>query len=63
MATLASGVYTVNAWLTLSKTGTGSCTLTARQLKAGSYTLIATYGGSADYSTSASPSKTLKVLK
>jgi hypothetical protein len=46
--------------VTLSK-GTGSCTLTARQLRAGTYAIIAVYLGDANYHSSQSAGKTLKV--
>jgi hypothetical protein len=45
------------------KAGKGSCLLSARQLKAGLRHLKATYGGSTDYSPSASAAKTLRILK
>jgi hypothetical protein len=41
--------------------GTGSCTLSAEQLGAGTYHLVATYSGDADFKASASASKTLTV--
>lgn len=59
---LKAGTTTI-CILTLSTAGKGTCTLTARQLNVGTYTLIAAYGGSADYHASTSPSKTLEVLR
>lgn len=49
--------------ITLNTAGRGSCTLTARQLKAGSYTLAASYGGNTDFRAAISPGKALKVAK
>jgi Bacterial Ig-like domain (group 3) len=46
--------------ITLSK-GTGSCSLTARQLAAGSYTLGAVYLGDANYHSSSAATRPLKV--
>jgi hypothetical protein len=46
--------------VTLSN-GAGSCTLTAKQLRAGSYTIIAVYLGDVNYHSSGSGGKTLKV--
>jgi hypothetical protein len=43
--------------------GKGSCALSARQLKPGSYQLTAAYGGSQAYAGSASAKKTLTVTK
>jgi hypothetical protein len=43
--------------------GKGSCTLTAKKLRAGTYHLIASYPGSADFRGSASAAKTLTVTK
>jgi Bacterial Ig-like domain (group 3) len=43
--------------------GKGSCRLTARELEAASYHLVADYGGSADFGSSVSAAKTLTVLK
>ena len=45
------------------KSGKGACTLTAKKLRPGSYTLIAAYPGSADYASSASAKKTLTIAK
>jgi hypothetical protein len=47
----------------LNKADKGSCTLAARQLKSGSYPLVAAYSGSADYDPSASAKRTLTVAK
>lgn len=47
--------------VTLSN-GAGSCTLTARQLRAGSYTIVAVYLGDVNYHSSQSAGKTLKVV-
>ncbi len=41
--------------------GKGGCTLTNKQLKAGSYALTATYAGSAAYLTAVSPAVSVKV--
>jgi hypothetical protein len=43
------------------KKGTGGCTLSKTRLKAGGYTLVASYGGSTDYSGSTSAKKGLTV--
>lgn len=53
---------TVIAKVTL-KNGKGTYTLTASQLKAGSCTLVATYGGNTDYAASTSAKKNLTVAK
>jgi hypothetical protein len=45
------------------KSGAGSCTLTAKQLRAGAYTLTAAYAGTTGILTSDSPKKTLTVRK
>jgi hypothetical protein len=45
------------------KSGKGSCTLKASQLKAGSYKLAASYAAAAPYAGSASAKKTLTVTK
>jgi hypothetical protein len=42
-------------------TGSGSCKLSAKELAAGTYYLVATYGGSADFGRSASAKETLTV--
>ena len=41
----------------------GSCTLSARKLQVGTYSLVATYGGSADFSGSTSAKETLTIAK
>jgi hypothetical protein len=51
---------TVLCTVTLSK-GAGSCTLTARQLRAGGYTIVAVYLGDVSYHSSQSAVKTVKV--
>lgn len=48
--------------ISLSK-GTGSCTLSASKLKAGTYRLSASFPANSDYLKSTSSSKTLKVAK
>ena len=45
------------------RSGKGSYTFTARQLKAGGYTLVAKYAGNTDYTGSTSAKKALTVLK
>jgi hypothetical protein len=50
---------TVLCTIRLAK-GAGSCTLTAKSLKPGTYTLTAAYGGSSRYAIAAA-AKTLKV--
>ena len=45
------------------KSGKGSCTLSARKLKAGTYSLVATYGGSTNFGGSASAKEALTVAK
>jgi hypothetical protein len=57
--TIKAGTATVCV-ITL-KAGTGSCTLTAKQFKAGGYHLVASYGGSWPYGGSASASWPLTV--
>jgi hypothetical protein len=57
--TVRAGSRTV-CLVTLSR-GHGSCTLSAKALKAGTYHLVASYPGNAYYLASASASKTLKV--
>jgi Bacterial Ig-like domain (group 3) len=59
--TIKAGSRTVCA-VTL-KSGKGSCTLTAKELKPGTYQLTATYPGNADFTGSASPPKTLTVAQ
>jgi hypothetical protein len=41
----------------------GSCTLSAKKLNAGTYGLVATYGGSTNFNTSASAKESLTVVK
>jgi hypothetical protein len=48
--------------ISLSPSGTGSCTLSAKKLSAGTYGLLASYSGSSDFGTSAAPTETLKVV-
>ena len=43
--------------------GKGSCTLSAKRLKAGTYHLVATYGGSKSYQGSISAKETLTIAK
>ena len=45
------------------RSGKGSCTLTARRLRPGTYRLAAAYPGSPDFARSASRAKTLTVVK
>ncbi|HUD39422.1 MAG TPA: Ig-like domain-containing protein, partial [Streptosporangiaceae bacterium] len=45
------------------KSGKGSCRLTAKKLKAGTYHLVASYGGNADFTGGNSGAKTLTVVK
>lgn len=45
------------------KAGAGRCTLTAKQLKPGTYTLTAVYAGSLDYHPSASAARPVTVTK
>ena len=45
------------------KSGKGRCTLAAKALKAGTYRLTATYGGSPAIVTAVSPGKELTVRK
>jgi Bacterial Ig-like domain (group 3) len=59
--TVKAGTATV--CLVKLRSGRGSCTLTARQLKVGTYHLVARWPGSADFAPSASPTETLKVAK
>ncbi|MGA2530747.1 MAG: Ig-like domain repeat protein [Acidimicrobiales bacterium] len=49
--------------ISLSSSGKGSCTLSANKLSAGTYGLVASYGGSSDFDTSGSTKETLKVVK
>ena len=48
--------------ITLAR-GKGSCKLTARQFRAGTYTLVATYSGSTKFTSSASTKKKLTVAR
>ena len=59
--TIKTGTVTVCV-ITLAS-GRGSCTLTARQLPAGTHTLVAAYRGSSDFTSSASAGRTLTVVK
>jgi hypothetical protein len=45
------------------KSGKGSCKLSAKRLRAGSYHLVATYGGSSNFKGSTSVKKTLTIVK
>jgi hypothetical protein len=45
------------------KSAKGSCTLSAKRLKTGTYHLVATYGGSANFKGSTSTKETLTVVK
>lgn len=63
-----TGKVTIKAGGTLICTitlasGRGSCALTAKQLRSGSYTLIASYGADRNFTASASGKTTLTVLK
>ncbi len=53
---------TVVCEITLSS-GKGSCDLSAKKLKAGTYRLVATYGGNREFNSSSSISKTLNVTE
>jgi hypothetical protein len=59
--TIKSGSATVCA-ITL-KSGKGTCTLSATQLRIGSHHLVADYAGSGDFDGSASATKTVTVVK
>ena len=59
--TIKTGTTTV-CTITLAS-GKGHCTLTARQLRRGTYTLAAAYPGSSDFTSSTSARKTLTVVK
>ncbi|MGO9180446.1 MAG: Ig-like domain repeat protein [Candidatus Limnocylindrales bacterium] len=48
--------------ITLSS-GKGSCRLSAKRLNAGTYHLVATYGGSTNFDGSTSPKETLRVVR
>jgi hypothetical protein len=43
--------------------GKGSCTLSAKRLKAGTYRLVATYSGNKNFKGSTSAKETLTVAK
>jgi hypothetical protein len=43
--------------------GKGSCTLSAKKLKVGTYHLVATYGGSTNFKGSRSAEETLRVVR
>jgi hypothetical protein len=43
--------------------GKGACSLSANKLKVGTYSLVATYGGSADFKGSTSTKETLTIAK
>jgi hypothetical protein len=45
------------------KSGKGKCTLSAKKLKAGTYHLAATYGGSTNFTGSTSAKETLTVVR
>jgi hypothetical protein len=45
------------------RSGKGTCTLSAKELPAGTYHLLALYAGNSDLARSASPAKTVKVVK
>ena len=67
-AGLPSGTVTVKTGSTAVctitlKSGTGKCALSASQLKAGSYVLVASSSGDAHHSGSTSGKETLTVLK
>jgi hypothetical protein len=66
--TTPTGKVTIKASTTMLsviklKAGKGSCSLSARRLKAGTYSLVATYGGSANFKGSTSAKETLIVVK
>jgi hypothetical protein len=66
--TTPTGKVTIKASTTMLsviklKAGKGSCSLSARRLKAGTYSLVATYGGSANFKGSTSAKETLIVAK
>jgi len=61
-------------WVTISESGTrlctitlasgkGTCTLSSKELKAGTYRLVATYGGSTNFKGSTSAKETVTVAK
>jgi hypothetical protein len=57
-----AGGDTLICTITLAS-GRGSCALTAKQLRAGNHTLIASYGSDRNFTASASGKTTLTVLK
>ena len=66
--TTATGTVTVKQSTTTLcvitlKSGKGSCTFPAKKLPAGAYSLVATYGGSANFKGSTSAKETLTVVK
>jgi hypothetical protein len=66
--TTATGTVTVKQSTTTPcvitlKSGKGSCTFPAKKLPAGAYSLVATYGGSANFKGSTSAKETLTVVK
>ena len=60
--TVKSSSTTLCVICTCPSSGTGSCTLSAKKLSAGTYGLLASYSGSSDFGTSAAPTETLKVV-
>jgi hypothetical protein len=60
-ATIKAGPATI-CTITLTA-GKGTCTLTARQLRTAAYTLVATYPGTSNFTSSASARKTLTVVR
>jgi hypothetical protein len=48
--------------ISLSPSGKGSCTLSAKNLSVGTYGLVASYKGSSDFGTSASAKENLTVV-
>jgi hypothetical protein len=49
--------------ISLSSSGMGSCTLSAKKLSVGTYGVVANYSGSRDFNTSASTKETLAVVE
>jgi hypothetical protein len=49
--------------ISISSSGKGSCTLSAKKLSAGTYELVASYSGSGEFGTSTSTKETLEVVK
>ena len=65
--TTPTGRVTISAYgtrlcVTWLRSGKGSCTLPAKKLHAGGYRIVASYGGSADFSGSSSVKRTLTVV-